>query len=83
MTQDEIKEAATRLGCWAMPYARVGSSEAHNLALFALVQEAIEAEREACANEAERMTMYPRGRQEAPAHDTIWHAARAIRARGQ
>ena len=35
---------------------------------------------EECAKEAERMTMYPGGRQEAPAHDSVWHAARAIRA---
>jgi hypothetical protein len=35
---------------------------------------------EMSAKEVERMTMYPGGRQEAPAHDTVWHAARAIRA---
>lgn len=40
-------------------------------------------EREACAKEAELMVMYPGGRQEAPAHDSVWHAARAIRARSK
>ena len=38
-------------------------------------------EREACAKECERMVMYPGGRQEAPAHNTVWDAARAIRMR--
>jgi hypothetical protein len=49
MTEDEIKEAATRLGCWAKPYAIRPKSEAYNLAVVALVQEAVKAEREACA----------------------------------
>lgn len=34
---------------------------------------------EDAAKEAESMKMYPGGRQEAPAHDSVWHAARAIR----
>ena len=41
------------------------------------------AEREACAAECERMVMYPGGKQEAPAHDSVWYAARAIRERGE
>jgi hypothetical protein len=39
-------------------------------------------EREACAKECERMMMYPNARQESAAHDNVWAAARAIRARG-
>ncbi len=35
---------------------------------------------EHAATEAERMARYPGGKQQAPAHDTVWHAARAIRA---
>jgi hypothetical protein len=46
------------------------------------VRRAVEAEREACAKEAERMVMYPGGRCEAPAHSNVWDAAKAIRARG-
>ena len=47
------------------------------------INEAILAEREACAAECERMVMYPRGKQEAPAHDNVWAAAKAIRERGE
>ena len=39
-------------------------------------------EREACAKECERMMMYPNARQESAAHDNVWAAAKAIRARG-
>lgn len=38
-------------------------------------------ENEACAEECERMMMYPGGRQEAPVCDSVWDAAKAIRAR--
>jgi hypothetical protein len=39
-------------------------------------------EREACAKECERMMMYPNARQESAAHQNVWAAAKAIRARG-
>ena len=39
-------------------------------------------EREECAKECERMVLFPGGRQEAPAHGSVWDAAKAIRARG-
>jgi len=35
---------------------------------------------EAAANEAERMTMYPGGKQECQVHNNVWSAATAIRA---
>ncbi len=35
---------------------------------------------EDAAKECERMMMYPGGRCEAPAHDNVWEAAKAIRA---
>ena len=47
------------------------------------INEAVKAEREACAAECERMVMYPGGKQEAPAHDNVWAAAKAIRERGE
>ena len=47
--------------------------------LVACVNRLIEAEREACAAECERMMMYPGGRCEAPAHKDVWVAAKAIR----
>ena len=50
-------------------------------ALRVLVRDVAFAEREACAVECERMMMYPGGRQEAPAHENVWAAAKAIRAR--
>ena len=40
-------------------------------------------EREACATECERMMMYPNARQESAAHDNVWAAAKAIRARSR
>lgn len=49
--------------------------------IFAAMREAVTREREECANECERMVMYPGGRQEAPAHNTVWDAAGAIRMR--
>jgi hypothetical protein len=38
-------------------------------------------EREACATECERMMMYPNAKQESAAHQDVWAAAKAIRAR--
>jgi len=49
--------------------------------LQSIVDAAIAVEREACAVEAERMMMYPRGREESAAHENVWAAAKAIRAR--
>ena len=43
---------------------------------------AMKLEREACAKECERMMMYPNAKQEAAAHQNVWAAAKAIRARG-
>ena len=42
---------------------------------------AVAAERGACAAECERMMMYRGGKQEAPAHNDVWEAAKAIRLR--
>lgn len=39
-------------------------------------------EREECAKECERMMMYPNAKQESAAHQNVWAAAKAIRARG-
>lgn len=50
-------------------------------ALRDIVGSAVKAEREECAKECERMMMYPRGKQEAPAHNDVWEAAKAIRMR--
>jgi len=47
------------------------------------IHEAILEEREACAAECERMMMYPNARQESAAHQNVWAAAKAIRARGE
>ena len=44
--------------------------------------DAIATEREACATECERMMMYPDAKQESAAHQNVWAAAKAIRARG-
>lgn len=82
MTQDEIKEAATRLGCWAVPFALVGSTEAHNIALVALVQEAVKAEREACAKTCDALNFIDNGTP-AGVRASNRHCAAAIRARGQ
>lgn len=38
---------------------------------------------EECAKEVERMVMYPGGRQESAAHNTVWDAATAIRSKFQ
>lgn len=46
------------------------------------VKAAVEAEREACAKECERMMMYPNAKQESAAHQNVWAAAKAVRARG-
>lgn len=47
------------------------------------IHEAIMDEREACAKECERMMMYPNARQESAAHQDVWAAAKAIRARSK
>ena len=48
----------------------------------ALVEAAARAdEREECAKECERMMMYPNAKQESAAHQNVWAAAKAIRAR--
>ncbi len=39
-------------------------------------------EREECAKECERMVMYPNAQCESAAHENVWKAAAAIRARG-
>ena len=83
---EAIKAAAIRHGCWAVPYARLPKSEAHNLALFALVQEAVQAEREACAKVADGLKTNP-----PPEIDDVERgfncgvrrAAMVIRSRGQ
>ncbi len=49
----------------------------------AAIKEAVEAEREECAKECERMVMYPNAKCESAAHENVWEAAAAIRARGQ
>ena len=47
------------------------------------IDAAVAEEREQCAIECERMMMYEGGKQESPAHNDIWDAAKAIRSRGQ
>jgi hypothetical protein len=47
-----------------------------------MIAQAVEAEREACAKECERMMLYPNARQQSAAHQNVWEAAKAIRARG-
>ena len=41
MTEDQIKEAAMRHGCWALPHAVTGSSADHNAGLIAMVNDLI------------------------------------------
>ena len=59
----------------------VGTQSTEFLERFAEIVRADE--REACATECERMMMYPNARQESAAHQDVWAAAKAIRARGQ
>jgi hypothetical protein len=42
-------------------------------------QQCRDAALEEAAQECERMVMYPGGRQEAPVHNDVWQAAKAIR----
>lgn len=56
--------------------------EAFSKIQFESILQAIKIEREACATECERMMMYPNARQESAAHQDVWAAAKAIRARG-
>jgi len=77
MTQDEIIEMAIQAGI---------SEEiaAFNIPIIEAFAKLIAAkEREACAAECERMMMYPNARQESAAHQNVWAAAKAIRARGE
>ena len=46
-----------------------------------LIKLATAKEREACAKECERTVMYPNAEQESAAHQNVWEAAKAIRAR--
>jgi hypothetical protein len=48
-----------------------------------IAEKAAAKEREECAKECERMVMYPNAKQESAAHQNVWAAAKAIRARGQ
>lgn len=80
-TNDENND----LGWYALNY-RTGSIKDAEIIwqeLSACVDRLIAEEREACAAECERMMMYPGGKQEAPAHNDVWAAAAAIRARPQ
>ncbi len=74
MTRNDVIKMARRAGLWIE-----GFSTDHFEHFAALVAAH---EREECARESERMVMYPGGRQEAPAHNSVWEAAEAIRARG-
>ena len=76
MTKDEILSMASESGFGKYAYEAASMFER----FAALVAEK---EREACATECERMMMYPGGRQESAAHQDVWAAAKAIRARGQ
>jgi hypothetical protein len=87
MTKDDILSMAKEAG---FPFNKFGclccddENEIDADSMFerfaALVAEK---EREDCATECERMMMYPGGRQESAAHQNVWEAAKAIRARGQ
>ena len=79
MTRDDVIRMARVAGVKDDDF-RFEFSEFRYLERFAALVAA--AEREECAKEAERMVMYPRGRQESPAHNSVWEAAAAIRARG-
>ena len=85
MTQEDIIRMARAAGgaditCsgWT---SWVGTQSTEFLERFAALVRADE--REACATECERMMMYPNARQESAAHQDVWAAAKAIRARGQ
>ncbi len=49
----------------------------------AQAEQARQEEREECAKECERMVMYPNAQCESAAHENVWKAAAAIRARGE
>jgi hypothetical protein len=86
-TPDEIIEMAKVAGC------DIRNGHAYNPHVGSLDQilknfaklvadKAAAKKREACAAECERMMMYPNARQESAAHQNVWAAAKAIRARG-
>lgn len=77
MTDEQIHALWTLQGMQGYETAAFGWYR-ENVLRFA--RAIIAAERERCAAECERMVMYPGGRQEAPAHNSVWSAARAIRA---
>lgn len=86
MTQDEIIEMAIEA-----EFVSHGKPSDEESELFVCVDKDIykfaklvaAKEREACAAECERMMMYPNARQESAAHQNVWAAAKAIRARGE
>ena len=70
---------------FAARIAKEATEEANrraNASWALMCEKMVAAEREACATECERMMMYPGGRQESAAHQNVWAAAKAIRARG-
>ena len=83
MTQEDMIRMARKAG---FEFNSLGGTFTNgkldeHLANFAAMVAA--AEREECAKECERMMVYPRGLCAAPAHQDVWEAAKAIRARGQ
>lgn len=71
--------AASIMGMHDEPYNQMLNRA--TLAIDAAIAAAVQAEREACAQECEAMVLYPGGRQKAPKHNDVWAAAAAIRAR--
>lgn len=74
MKREEVIEVVTKT-YGTPPWSEVAVKRQHEFA-----NEVERRTLEHAAVEAERMTWYPGGKQQAPAHDTVWHAARAIRA---
>lgn len=82
LTDDELENLAQQVIDTSLPAPDDGDGYSfHHDELIAFARAVEAAEREACAAECERMVMYPGGRQEAPAHNGVWEAARAIRMR--
>jgi hypothetical protein len=81
MTQDEIIAMAVQAGM----AEEIAAFNILIIEAFAklVAAKAAAKEREACAAECERMMMYPNARQESAAHQNVWAAAKAIRARGE
>ena len=78
MTQEDIIRMAREAGD---DWEHTLKEDRKFLARFAAI--VASAEREACATECERMMMYPNARQESAAHQDVWAAAKAIRARSK